>query len=53
MGTVENFVMIADLRRLGVYNVPYYFLRDVLGLIATVIKGRSRSVYVVNAPTTF
>lgn len=53
MGTIENFVMVADMRQLGVYNIPYHFLRDVLGFIALVIKGRSRAVYILNAPTTF
>lgn len=52
-GHIENFILVVDMKDQGVFNIPYNLLRDVLGVVTQIIKGRSRAVYILNAPTTF
>ena len=52
-GKCENFIIIQDLSGLGVFNIGYKLLGAVIKFISQISRGRSRNVFILNAPMTF
>ena len=52
-GLIENVIMIINMDGLGVFNMNYGLMKEILGYITQVMKGRARTIYIVNASSTF
>jgi len=51
-GVVENLLQIGDNSGTGILSMPYKLVRAVLGFMTQINRGRARTVFGVNAPTT-
>lgn len=52
-GSVENCLLVVNMKEQNVLNIPYKLMRGVLGYVSAIVKGKMRGIYVINAPTTF
>lgn len=52
-GVIENVIIVINMTGLGIFNMNYGLMKEILGYITQVMKGRARSIYVLNAPSTF
>ena len=52
-GQIENIVFVCDLCELGVLSINYSLLKAIISYVVGVFRGRVRTMFVMNAPTTF
>lgn len=52
-GQIENIVFVNDQRDLGVFSINYTLLKAIISYVTGVFRGRVRTFFVMNAPTTF
>lgn len=52
-GIIENVIIIINMAGLGIFNMNYGLMKEMLGYITQVMKGRARSIFVLSAPSTF
>ena len=52
-GKIENIVFVNDKRDLGDFSINYKLLKAIIGYTTGIFRGRVRTFFVVNAPTTF
>lgn len=52
-GIIENVIIVINMIGLGIFNMNYGLMKEILGYITQVMKGRARTIYVLNAPSTF
>lgn len=51
-GSVENYLQVGDSEGLNIFTTPFKLVQAILQFMTCVNRGRSRTVYEVNSPTT-
>uniref|UniRef100_A0A7S3MYH7 CRAL-TRIO domain-containing protein n=1 Tax=Strombidium inclinatum TaxID=197538 RepID=A0A7S3MYH7_9SPIT len=51
-GVIENNVSIVNLKDLGIFNLPYAMLKNVMQTTQGQFKGRARTIICLNSPRT-
>ena len=51
-GVIENVLIVGDNTQTSVFNMPYKLTKAVMGFLTQVIRGRVRTVFGLNAPST-
>ena len=52
-GVIENVLIVINMQGLGIFNMNYGLMKEILAYMVKVMKGRARSIFILNAPSTF